>query len=230
MNKRGVSKEFLIKLAILVIAILIISIITLKVIKKDKTGAEDIEKRPISNAIKSAFKFVADATNFVSKKLFGVTLKEGINKLLGIYSTWTSIKNFVNKFMVGLIAGCLVYLGNFIPKIFGWIEVFKEYKKRLGTKRALWFNFLAGNRGKILIIAIIYATLMQIGLLNRFIETITFYHLTPFWLRPVVLAIIIGYFPAIIEFLIKRRIQQRAERKVIQVKAGIESMKAAGGR
>jgi hypothetical protein len=202
-------------------------------IEKAKAGALQIAPKALG--------FFGSIGDWLSTKLFGVKMKEGINQIIGYRSFWEGWGNFWVNFLIGLIAGVLLFLGNylvswFVKPIFkDWGSVFTAHKiiresaaGSVGSVWPIWLDFLGGSPDRVLIIAFVYATLMQISFVNRAIEIITFYHSTPIWLRPMMLAIIIGYFPAIIESLIHYYEHYKYEKEVLKAKVGIKSIKEAG--
>lgn len=169
--------------------------------------------------------WIMSGVNYVSNYTLGVPIKQAGKNFFGFQSGGESFINFWPTLVIGLFAGLIMWVGTFIIRAI--IKGMDASALALGAKKKdippidlVWLDFLAGGFGRVLIIGITYAALMQVAIINRFIELITFYNFTPFWVRPFVLAVYVGYLPAAIEGYLKWRNYQKMYKYNLMMKAG----------
>lgn len=129
---------------------------------------------------------------------------------------------FIGNFFIGLFAGLILYLTYLIIL---WKRRIVDLKKsnkddvELSEGRTRWLNFVAGRIHKPLFIGIFFATLMQVPIISTVLKFVTLEYFGYFWYsRMVMLAILIGYIPAIIENFRKGMMKNKLERKVNQAR------------
>lgn len=108
--------------------------------------------------------------------------------------------------LMGLLAGLWIYLIYVLAsweRLFVRFSLFKaNYSSYSTNLKASWLGFIGSQPWKILVVAVFYAVIMQIPILNRFIQIITFEFLLDL---KVVLTdgIIVTFFQNIFTFFIK---------------------------
>ncbi|PIZ80057.1 hypothetical protein COY00_02200 [Candidatus Pacearchaeota archaeon CG_4_10_14_0_2_um_filter_35_33] len=134
----------------------------------------------------------------------------------------TKIGPFIGNFFIGLFAGLILYLTYLIIL---WKRRIVDLKKsnkddvELSEGRTRWLNFVAGRIHKPLFIGIFFATLMQVPIISTVLKFVTLEYFGYSWYsRMVMLAILIGYIPAIIENFRKGMMKNKLERKVNQAR------------
>jgi len=200
----------------------------LKDISIKKLEKEFYLPESIAGLFKEYLEKTKNKVNSFLKDVFGGTVVDLFSWIIG----WKK-SGRLGDLMVGIVAWLILLVtywltGSFLPKRIP-MEVKEDKYSKFKNKylkfiAGRWFGFWWG--GIIFVLGYFFA--LQIPLLNRFIEIITFYHLTPFWLRPVVLAIIIGYLPAICRELLKYRKMQRDEEKIQQARTAARIAKIMG--
>jgi hypothetical protein len=104
---------------------------------------------------------------------------------------------FLYDIWPGLVAGLLLFGANWLSSL----------RKNVSS---LWLSFLADKIWKAVLIGVFYGVLMQIPVLNRFLEIITFKPLGVNWFfRAILFAFYIGLFPAFVESYTRYRIRKK---------------------
>ncbi len=135
-----------------------------------------------------------------------------------------NIYGFVSDLLVGAMTGLWLW-------IMYLIVTFRIKKSpALAKVKAGWLEFIGSNIWKIIPIAVAYAVLMQIPIVNSFIKVITFEvllwlrgsdFLTSVWnafLRSLIIAFYIGLLPTIIEEYTRYRIRKRYYAAIQRIK------------
>ena len=173
-------------------------------------AAED--DKSIGEKNESIKNFFSDKLN-TTAKLLGIKDPESGDKFLGFEIASFS---FGKYFVVGLLAGLMLWLFYItIIKVYWRIKHYQEFKKPLKIIKGQWIEMVAGRLWKVVVIAVVYATIMQIPLLNRIIQVITleiFYE--DIWSKALVIALEIGFLPAIVEYYVKARYEIKQQKKV----------------
>lgn len=145
-----------------------------------------------------------------------------------------NIYDFFSDLLVGAFTGLWLWimfqlagmerLVLFVP---GIRNMYKGYGNKL---KASWLGFIGSHIWKIIPIAVAYAVLMQIPVINSFIKVVTFEvllwlrgtgFLTSIWngiLRSLILAFYIGLLPTIIEEYTRYRIRKRYYAQIQRIK------------
>jgi len=126
---------------------------------------------------------------------------------------WCKIKTggiFLWNLFIGFLAGLWIYLVYVISKVFN--RLVKT------TLKSQWIHLMGGQVWKIIAIAVGYAVLMSVPVVNKFIEIITF-QIKPFnvnwFILSLILAFYIGFGPAWIESYQKYNLRIKAEKAII---------------
>jgi hypothetical protein len=162
------------------------------------------------------------------KLAFGDNFTTALNKIAGVKSGMDFYKHFLYSLINGFIAFSLAYLGNYIIL---WVNYFLGKKTKGIIKRTVkptWIRLMAGSMDKVIVFTLAYATLSQIGVVNRAIEIVTFYHLTNWFMYPIVLSVIFAYLPEILVQIGVYWYYLKEQRAIIRMKAGVKAIKTAG--
>lgn len=188
--------------------------------------------------IQGAGKELAKVGDSAFNWLFGARLGDSIKKIAGIRAGkdfWQSLALYA---YFGFVAGILMNLGTYISSLIqryikgdaktSWMMYYVKNYQFSNASKLLWLDFVSGSFMKIIIFALVYTTLMQIGVINRVIQLITFYWLTNWFIYPFILAIIFGYLPEILLQLGNYYRYMRYQRVVMETKAGMKAARMFG--
>jgi hypothetical protein len=131
---------------------------------------------------------------------------------------------FLFDLIIGFLAGLWIYS---VSSIYRFIKRFNP-KASIGSQ---WMLLIAGKLWMVIAIAFGYAVIMQIPIINRAIEIITFEVLgVNFFIRSFIIAFYIGFGPAWIESYQKYRLRIKAEKAILYAKtaAKLEQARAGG--
>jgi hypothetical protein len=162
--------------------------------------------------------------------IFNVKEALGFNK-----SLWTFIPDFITGFLIGLWIWLTYIIArgtnalNFLDR-----KLSDDEKKAKESRlRNSWLGFLGSNVWKIIPIAALYAAIMQVAILNRFIEVISFsllLGLSHNWVlksffTSVILAVYIGILPTVIEQYLRYRIRKKYYKRILETKYAVKGAK-----
>jgi hypothetical protein len=157
------------------------------------------------------------SSGFISGPLSFAKEKLGFNEGL--------LDFFYPHMFVGLLAGLWIWLAytfaSNVPRF--TIKLFKVRDARAGKMSNSWLAFLGSSPWKILGLGVFYAVLMQIPLVNSFVDVITFTFLkSGVWftiaVRSMILAFYFGLLPGFIEEYTRYRLRKRYYQGVIEAK------------
>jgi len=212
MNKRGISwlKIVIIIVILALLGSLIYFIFIRKPAEKKEGVVFTITKGVQRKGLDPAFEF-----------LFGKNFAESINWVIGKKTTIGSMGSFFWHMWIGFWALIWILIGSTIVGLIRALFHWKSYWLRVFRKvRESAITYIS--------LLIIYPTLMQISIINRFIELVTFYHFTNWFIHSLILAIYVGYLPEIIMGIIKYREYAKAQKAIFKTAAGAAAMRAAG--
>ncbi|MFH1425524.1 MAG: hypothetical protein ABIG28_02220 [archaeon] len=144
-----------------------------------------------------------------------------------------AFSDLIGHFSIGLLAGLWIW-------IFAAIQTFiRDAKERsLGRRYRInpfsgikthWQSMVAGKLWKVLIIAVGYAIITQIPIINRVVQIITFDFLSGFFKKTFILALEIGFIPSFIEYFMKIRLETKYQKMVTHAtKIGAQAGKDEG--
>jgi len=159
--------------------------------------------------------------------IFGGTISDGIKWLVGANFNWLEL---LKAALIGVIAWCLIWIIYIIER--STLQAYGiKYSGKLWKKKAaglMWLHFIASSYWKALIFVGIYVLIMSIPIANRVLRIITLYDLTPLWLRPLILAAIFGYLPAIGEWLAEGKKRRDEEEEDRETRVAAQIMKDLG--
>jgi|SRR3989344_2498068 len=146
--------------------------------------------------------------------------------------------DFFNNLVFGILTGIWIYLSYYLISL--WISLilrtsFARFKKQAESdeKRleSSWLNFIGGRIYKIIPLAIAFAVLMQIPIINTFIDIISF-NTRPiglnWFLRSIILAFYIGLLPGAIESYTRYKLRMHYYEQLVSVKYGMKALKTLG--
>ena len=156
------------------------------------------------------------------------TIPTYFKKITGFEKWGENDLGFWRYLFIGFLTGFWMWLGVFIKNMSGRFtrlirkKGFKEAREKAkGLQKKEWLDFIAGDFWRIIIIGIGYAIIMQIPIINRFMQIITFELLGVNWfLRSIILAFYIGFGPAWIEQYARYRLRMKYYKKITQIKYG----------
>ena len=144
-------------------------------------------------------------------------LKTFVNEKLGFDY---SVGNFAGDFLIGLFSGLLVYFVYLFIKIIRFLKTrsfVNPDSEEYSEGKTRWLSLIVDRIWKVLIIAVLYATLLQIPILNKIIYILTlnfFFHASIS--KIIVLSFWIGFGPFIIENYLKARLEIKLRNKVLK--------------
>jgi hypothetical protein len=177
------------------------------------------EKIP-SGGIKN---FVGDIETGIEKKIYSP-----VENALGFNENYCDF--IYPSLLIGILTGLWIWLIYFIAswtEIWSMIDPLKRLSQGIAGKKDVlktklessWLGFIASSPWKIIPLALAYATIMQIPILNTFIYTITF---APLGLgiifQSIILAFYIGFLPSAIEPYTRYKLRKKYYEKVLQAK------------
>lgn len=123
--------------------------------------------------------------------------------------------------VIGGFAGVWIFLVNWIALGINKIQTAKLGMKKYTDPNPFrdmgdrWLNFIGGRGWKVLLIAIGYWLIMQIPLINRFVQIVTFDLVFDgvFW-KSIILAAELGFLPGILEYFWKDRMEVKYRKKL----------------
>ena len=144
--------------------------------------------------------------------------KGGTGSCFGYY--WYKIKiagKFVQDLLIGFLAGLWIFL----------IDVILGFFIKFGITKSLnrWLKLMGDNGWKVFAIALGYAVIMRVPIINTFINIITFEVLGINWfILSFIIAFYIGLGPAWLEDYMKFRLRIKAEKAILaaQMRAKLE--------
>lgn len=165
-------------------------------------------------------------------KIIGGSLDTSATWLTNILGFNKSFCDFIPDLLMGFLVGLFIYIAylliGWITRYTLYIQPFKLKKSEITRIQSSWLNMIGGNAWKILLIGIIYAVMMQIPLLNSFINAITFKFLgVNLFIRAILIALYIGFLPGAIESYSRYRLRMYYYRKIMQTKYGIRNIRQA---
>ncbi len=191
----------------------------------------------ISNWIKETVFYCNLDNSLVVKSTFIHKIKNFLSDKLGFDQTVYEF--FYPRLTMGFFIGLWIYLSYLLSKLtIKWnllrlINVIKKDEEgdkfvdsEMVELSSSWLGFLGSSLWKIVPIAVFYAVLMQIPILNTFIETITFKPLGVHWIvRSFILAFYLGLFPGAIESYTRYRLRMKYYNQILRVKYGVKIAK-----
>lgn len=153
--------------------------------------------------------------------LFGDTFWNNIKFISGYKGVCESILSFQYHFIIALLALFWIVLTRFLFQLIRQFFHWDTYWTRVGV----------ATRNDALVyvgLLIIYPTLMQIALVNRVIEIITFYYFTNWFVYSLILAIYVGWLPQLIKAAIYFNEYRKAQKAVFAAKLGITKLQSIG--
>lgn len=134
-----------------------------------------------------------------------------------ILSNIQTAGKFVWHLFIGLLAGLWIFLVAFGAKALVQVGI-SRWKNR-------WIVLMGDDVWKIFAIGLGYAVVLEIPIINRFVQIITFEFLGVNWfIRSLIIAFWVGLGPAWIEDFMKYRLRMKAEKAIIaaQMRAKLE--------
>lgn len=143
-----------------------------------------------------------------------------------ILTTW----DFITDYWLGFSAGLILWLTNML--IMFWANFGSRFEMKntlveIGKHRESWLFAVAGSAWKIFAIGLFYAIVMQIPIVNRFFDIITFkvLEVNPL-IRTAIFAFYIGFGPALLEWGWRYRLRKKYYKQLMSVKYGVKVAKA----
>lgn len=155
--------------------------------------------------------------------LFGNTFVKSIQFIAGYKGVCESIVGFGRCFLLALLALFWIVLSKFIIKMVMKIFFIGKGGYWKEVAGSTYFSSV-----KYLGLLVIFPTFMQVALINRFIQFITFYWLANWLIYSFILAIYVGWLPEIIQSLIYWNAYRKAQKAIFQTKAGAKILRSAG--
>ena len=228
-SKRGVGPKFYYVIGGIIILLLIAGLIfgIVKYCSKETTVEFSqwlIEHSP---------KFMKGFSQTVfGGKIIGGGLDNSATWITNILGFNKGFCDFIPDLLMGFLIGLFIYIAylliGWITRYTLYIQPFKLKKSEITRIQSSWLNMIGGSAWKILLIGIIYAVLMQIPLLNSFINVITFKFLgVNLLIRALLIALYIGILPGAIESYSRYRLRMYYYKKIMQTKYGIRNIRQA---
>jgi hypothetical protein len=229
MNKKGAStpphQKFIYGVAIIVLIILLFQVLPRfnGLCNMDLAKSIGLSQSKPSGAIFIWYDAIQkDYLDPSFQYLFGNTFLSSMKTLIGYKGVCQSILSFQQHFIYAFAALLWIALGRFLVNmLLRLFRINKSYWSRVWERTYL-------SSIKFIGLLIIYPTLMQVAIVNRFIEIITFYHFTNWLIYSFILAIYVEWLPEIIKGVIYYREYQKAKRAIFQMKAGTTKIQTAG--
>ncbi len=158
---------------------------------------------------------------------------------IGVFFTETlgfdkSMLSFLFDFRMGVFIGLWLWIIYFVASLDVWVNLIPWMKRASVIERRKlesgWLNFLASSPWKIIPIALTYAVLMQVPILNRFLEIISLKPLLDYkvllggifslgdLLRSFIFAFYLGIFPSFFGSYKKFKLRNNLEKAIIAKK------------
>lgn len=154
--------------------------------------------------------------------LFGKTFFDSLKIVAGYKGVCASVVSFLQHFILAFAALFWIALGKFLMNmLFKIFRIGNNYWAHVGAS-----TYLASV--KMIGLLVVYPALMQVALINRFIEIVTFYYFTNWFIYSLILAIYVGWLPEIIQGIIKYREYQKYQKAIFTMKAGAVKIQTAG--
>ena len=171
---------------------------------------------------------IFEKINDFTKGLFGGTAGDFFLWILGLK------RNLADRgwdIATGAVAWILIWL-LWLFELKRWKKASYTNKKNL-VKHARWLRMIAGGGFlktifKLFLFVSIYFIVMQIPIANWVLRLLTLYNFSPIWLRPIILAMLVGYLPAIMERLIEYREAQHQVEEETEAQVAADTIKALG--
>lgn len=178
---------------------------------------------------------IKDTPGFVNKIESGASFYYGkavyyLSSTFGFKSNgfWVTLWDFISDYSLGFLAGLFLWAMNMLI-IFSsrFSSMSTTYSAGMQKQKASWLYAIAGAPWKIFMIGFFYAIVMQIPLINRFFDIITFKVLgvSPIF-RVIIFSFWIGFGPAAIEWYGRYRLRKKYYKQLMEVKYGVKVAKA----
>jgi len=159
----------------------------------------------------------------VEREGFVGTIMGTVGNILGFQEGFA---DFIPDLLEGLLVGAWMFGAYWLIRLSTNLAFTKYFGKfRLqgdADRRKLesgWLNFVAGRIWKIVPIAIAYAVILQIPILNRLIQIVTFEVLgVNFFFRSIIIAFYIGFVPGAIEAYTRYRLVRHYNVLILKAK------------
>lgn len=155
--------------------------------------------------------------------LFGKNFQDSIGVIAGTNERSTG---FFNDLATGFGAAILLILSTWA------MSMIKLLGMLFGKKRGMWFakSFVHSRRGIVRYVGLIvvFPVLMQLPIINRVVQIVTFYWFLDGLMYCLVLAVYVGYLPELIEAIIRYRYQAAAQKKITETITGMQMAQAMG--
>jgi hypothetical protein len=197
--------------------------------------------------------FLLKTSNWIKINIYGCgqelnifgRIGYGFKELLGGNQT---ASDFLWDFILGALAGLILY-GLYKLIMLSSSQISKSVTSAtsglLGGGSAMreavnikngWLGMIASAPWKVLVVGMFWAVVMQIPVLNKFLDLITFNNVfsmvdlgVPFLIRGFIIAFYFGLLPSFIEAYSRYRLRMAAYNKLIEMKYGIKTIRTAGG-
>ncbi|MEM3074386.1 MAG: hypothetical protein QW727_00360 [Candidatus Pacearchaeota archaeon] len=201
----------------------------------------DIDKHVLPYSLTGILDFVFQCKQKPTGIISSIWLKT--KNILGFDQTLYEF--FYPDLVTGLLIGLWIWL---IYELSIWtikvnlLRLIPKLKERISglidgevqSIKSGWLGFLGSSPWKIIPIAVFYAVIMQIPIINFFIEVITFKPLFQDSLfgviivRSIIIAFYIGLLPSFIESYTRYRLRMKYYNKILEVKYGVKIAKEFG--
>lgn len=180
--------------------------------------------------------FLGDKWIWIKKNIFlceeekSNIIEEGWGLFKGALGFNETFYTFIPYLLVGGLAGLWLWLMYLLARTEQFLllvpvigKLYEGYGKSL---KASWLGFIGNSPWKIIPIAVLYATLMQIPIVNSFIKVVTFEVLlgltnSSIWsaiVRSFIIAFYIGLLPTVIEEYTRYRIRKKYYTQLQRIK------------
>lgn len=172
---------------------------------------------------------------FVSQYVFFCEIKpEGlIGNIKAFLGFGKNFEAFFVDLLNGLFIGLLIWGSYWLIAIYTqWslarflTPLRRQARADVTRLQSSWLNLIGGQAWKIIVIGILYAIIMQIPVINRFIEIIAFKPLELSWiLQDILIAFYIAFLPGAIEAYTRFKLRKRYYRQIQEAKFGVKMAK-----
>lgn len=223
-NKKGLAGKD--KIFIFVILILV-AFIVIPSVRQYALNAENIAKQAYEKA-------QIEKASLIKKPFYWTYYKA--KDLLGFNATFW--KDFWPDLLVGLFIGLWLLLVNWgimgynnFARRFGWHSLREGARTDRTRHKSSWLYTVGGSPWKTIVIAMTYAILLQIPVINSAIKIVTFEFLMSgsLWfgfIRSFIVAFYIGFGPAMFQEIARYRLRQKYYKKIMDAKYGAKIIRA----